>query len=127
MANEKNLIPFTERSKSEVRELNRKGGIASGIARREKRDMAYFARLMLDEVITDKKGNELPTRYAMLKSVLKKVLKDGDVQAFKTITAQAGEQPQSEELTTPVVVVVNTSDKGARAMERLKETDNDAV
>lgn len=123
MANEKNLIPFTERSKSEVRELNRKGGIASGIARREKRDMAYFARLMLDEVITDKKGNELPTRYAMLKSVLKKVLKDGDVQAFKTITAQAGEQPQSEELTTPVVVVVNTSDKGARAMERLKETD----
>ena len=123
MANEKNLIPFTERSKSEVRELNRKGGIASGVARREKRDMAYFARLMLDEVITDKKGNELPTRYAMLKSVLKKVLKDGDVQAFKTITAQAGEQPQSEELTTPVVVVVNTSDKGARAMERLKETD----
>lgn len=123
MANEKNLIPFTERSESEVRELNRKGGIASGIARREKRDMAYFARLMLDEVITDKKGNELPTRYAMLKSVLKKVLKDGDVQAFKTITAQAGEQPQSEELTTPVVVVVNTSDKGAKAMERLKETD----
>ena len=123
MANEKNLIPNSERTPSELREMTRKGGIASGIARREKRDMAYFARLMLDEVITDKKGNELPTRYAMLKSVLKKVLKDGDVQAFKTITAQAGEQPQSEELTTPVVVVVNTSDKGARAMERLKETD----
>ena len=51
------------------------------------------------------------------------MLKDCDVQAFKTITAQAGELPQSEELTTPVVVVVNTSDKGARAMERLKETD----
>jgi hypothetical protein len=116
-----NLKPV--RSENEARELGKKGGIASGIARREKRDMAYFARLMLDEVITDKKGNELPTRYAMLKSVLKKVLKDGDVQAFKTITAQAGEQPQSEDLTTPVVVVVNTSDKGARAMERLKETD----
>ena len=116
-----NLKPV--RSENEARELGKKGGIASGVARREKRDMAYFARLMLDEVITDKKGNELPTRYAMLKSVLKKVLKDGDVQAFKTITAQAGEQPQSEELTTPVVVVVNTSDKGARAMERLKETD----
>lgn len=116
-----NLKPV--RSENEARELGKRGGIASGIARREKRDMAYFARLMLDEVITDKKGNELPTRYAMLKSVLKKVLKDGDVQAFKTITAQAGEQPQSEELTTPVVVVVNTSDKGAKAMERLKETD----
>lgn len=123
MTNEKNLIPQSKRTKEEQREIAKMGGIASGIARREKRDMAYFARLMLDEVITDKKGNELPTRYAMLKSVLKKVLKDGDVQAFKTITAQAGEQPQSEELTTPVVVVVNTSDKGARAMERLKETD----
>lgn len=123
MANEKNLIPQSKRTKEEQRAVAKKGGIASGIARREKRDMAYFARLMLDEVITDKKGNELPTRYVMLKSVLKKVLKDGDVQAFKTITAQAGEQPQSEELTTPVVVVVNTSDKGARAMERLKETD----
>ena len=123
MANEKNLIPQSKRTKEEQRAVAKKGGIASGIARREKRDRAYFARLMLDEVITDKKGNELPTRYAMLKSVLKKVLKDGDVQAFKTITAQAGEQPQSEELTTPVVVVVNTSDKGARAMERLKETD----
>ena len=119
-----NLIPFTsEQSREKAVANGRKGGIASGIAKREKKDMAYFARLMLDEVITDKKGNELPTRYAMLKSVLKKVLKDGDVQAFKTITAQAGEQPQSEELTTPVVVVVNTSDKGARAMERLKETD----
>lgn len=120
---QKDLIPQNKRTKEEQKRIAKMGGIASGIARREKRDMAYFARLMLDEVITDKKGNELPTRYAMLKSVLKKVLKDGDVQAFKTITAQAGEQPQSEELATPVVVVVNTSDKGARAMERLKETD----
>lgn len=120
---QKDLIPQNKRTKEEQKRIAKMGGIASGIARREKRDMAYFARLMLDEVITDKKGNELPTRYAMLKSVLKKVLKDGDVQAFKTITAQAGEQPQSEELTTPVVVVVNTSDKGARAMEKLKETD----
>ena len=120
---QKDLIPQNKRTKEEQKRIAKMGGIASGVARREKRDMAYFARLMLDEVITDKKGNELPTRYAMLKSVLKKVLKDGDVQAFKVITAQAGEQPQSEELTTPVVVVVNTSDKGARAMERLKETD----
>lgn len=36
MANEKNLIPFDQRSESEARELGRKGGIASGEARREK-------------------------------------------------------------------------------------------
>lgn len=35
MANEKNLIPFSERSKSEARENGRKGGIASGKKRRQ--------------------------------------------------------------------------------------------
>ena len=96
MANEQNLIPFTERSESEVRELNRKGGINSGKARREKRDLQYFARMMLDEIITDKKGNEMPTRYAMLKSVLKKVLKDGDVKAYKAIAETADEMPRNK-------------------------------
>lgn len=96
MANEQNLIPFTERSESEVRELNRKGGVNSGKARREKRDLQYFARMMLDEIITDKKGNEMPTRYAMLKSVLKKVLKDGDVKAYKAIAETADEMPRNK-------------------------------
>ena len=37
MANEnKNLIPFNERTESEQREIARQGGIASGKARREK-------------------------------------------------------------------------------------------
>ena len=39
MANEENLIPFNERSVSETRALGRKGGIASGKARREKADL----------------------------------------------------------------------------------------
>lgn len=38
MANENNLIPFSERTPEERRELGRKGGIASGMARRAKRD-----------------------------------------------------------------------------------------
>ena len=39
MANGKNLIPFSERSESEARELGSKGGKKSGEARRKKRDM----------------------------------------------------------------------------------------
>ena len=39
MAKEDNLIPMSERSESEVRELGRKGGIASGETRREKATM----------------------------------------------------------------------------------------
>lgn len=39
MANEKNLIPFTERTESEVRKLNAKGGRKSGETRRRKKAM----------------------------------------------------------------------------------------
>ena len=74
----------------------RNGGIASGEAKRAKKDLQYFAKMMLDEIITDKKGNEMPTRYAMLKSVLKKVLKDGDVKAYKAIAETADEMPRNK-------------------------------
>lgn len=121
MANEQNLIPNSERTPSELREITRLGGIASGEARREKKDMAYFAKVMLDEIIHDKKGAEIPTRYAMLKSVLKKVLKDGDVNAFKTITAQAGEQPK--EANGNIVIVNNFTGVSPDAADALKNID----
>ena len=119
MANEQNLIPFTERSESEVRELNRKGGINSGKARREKRDLQYFARMMLDEIITDKKGNEMPTRYAMLKSVLKKVLKEGDHNALKTLAQLAGELPK--DAGNDVVINVNYNGVTKEAQDALDD------
>ena len=40
-----NLIPFTERSKEEVRELNRRGGIKSGEARRAKKTVRECLKL----------------------------------------------------------------------------------
>ena len=47
MANEKNLVPQTERSPSEAREMGRKGGIASGAARRRKKSMKQKMQLLL--------------------------------------------------------------------------------
>ena len=38
MANEENLVPMTDLTESERREMARKGGIASGKARREKKE-----------------------------------------------------------------------------------------
>ena len=43
VSNEKNLIPFNERTESEQREISQKGGIASGAARRRKRSMRQAA------------------------------------------------------------------------------------
>jgi len=122
MANNNNLTPFTsDQSRDEAVKNGRKGGIASGAAKREKKDMAYFAKVMLDEIIHDKKGVEIPTRYAMLKSVLKKVLKDGDVNAFKTITAQAGEQPK--ETNGNIVIVNNFTGISHEAADALNNID----
>ena len=47
--NNSNLIPNTERSPEELREMGRKGGIASGKARRRKRDVQKLAKLLLDK------------------------------------------------------------------------------
>lgn len=43
--NQGNLIPNYERSPEELREMGRKGGIASGEARRKKRDLQRAVRL----------------------------------------------------------------------------------
>lgn len=51
--NEKNLISNTERSPEELREMGRKGGIASGRARRRKRDLRKLASMLLDKQIAD--------------------------------------------------------------------------
>jgi hypothetical protein len=49
--NDKNLIPNSERTPSERREIARKGGIASGKARREKADMRKLMAMMLEEQV----------------------------------------------------------------------------
>lgn len=124
MANEQNLIPV--QSESEAREKGRQGGIASGKARREKKEMREFAKMVLDELVKDKKtGKQVPTRYAMVKRLVQKVLKDGDSKTFKTLTQVAGEMPTDNNGSNVVVVNIQSSDKGAKAMERLNELENE--
>lgn len=48
IVNEQNLIPFTDRSESEVREMNKKGGVKSGETRRRKRDLSKIARQFME-------------------------------------------------------------------------------
>lgn len=52
---EDNLIPISERSSEEVREMGRKGGIKSGKVRKAKRDMRNMLNDYLSQPITDKK------------------------------------------------------------------------
>ena len=63
VANEKNLIPLDERTKDERREIARKGGIASGAARRRKKSLKEAADLYLSLPVADKRRlNKLKRR-----------------------------------------------------------------
>lgn len=53
MANEKNLIPVTKRTKSEAREISKKGGKASVEARRKKKSMKQAMNLLLSLPVSD--------------------------------------------------------------------------
>ncbi len=55
MANEKNLIPFDERTESEQREIRSSGGKASGAARRRKRALKDAVDLFLSLPVSDKR------------------------------------------------------------------------
>ena len=102
MANEKNLIPQSERTKSEQREIARQGGIASGIARREKKTVQKILDDYLDSKIegsqtleaiaqevglsSDKSIKELITVTCLINT-----LKKGDISDLEKIAKLLGE------------------------------------
>lgn len=81
--NEENLIPQSERTKEEQREIARKGGIASGEARRRKKTLKEELIALLE---TNDNNNKISV--ALLQRAL-----NGDIQAFTTIRDTIGEKP----------------------------------
>lgn len=106
MAKEDNLIPMNERSKNEVRELGRKGGIASGETRREKATMKKTLEMLLDE-----KNNKGKTYRDLATLGLIKGAIDGKAENYKTILALMGEI-EEEQTSTPElkIEIVNNED-----------------
>lgn len=92
MANEQNLIPFSERTKSEARELSRKGGEASGKARREKRDLRKALELLLEKDCMNDKGQIVSGTEAITAKLFEQAMK-GNVKAFETIRSTVGQDP----------------------------------
>ena len=108
MANkgQENLIPMNERSEDEVRELGRKGGIASGEARREKATFKKTLEMLLDEKNSKGKTYRELITLGQIKSAI-----DGKAENFKTILALMGEA-EEQKAETPVVninIVDNTN------------------
>lgn len=107
MANEKNLVPQAERSPSEAREMGRKGGIASGAARRRKKSMKQKMQLLLSLPAADNDQTELATmgvdpddmdNEMVLVKALFLAAAEGDTRAFDRIQDVLGKSVAREEL-----------------------------
>ena len=107
MANEKNLVPQAERSPSEAREMGRKGGIASGAARRRKKSMKQKMQLLLSLPAADNDQTELAAmgvdpddmdNEMVLVKALFLAAAEGDTRAFDRIQDVLGKSVAREEL-----------------------------
>ena len=92
--NEQNLIPMNARSQSEARELGRKGGIASGEARRERAKFRELFEVALEEPYFDViEGKTDMTNAQKIVMALIAKAQNGDVKAFAEIRNSVGEMP----------------------------------
>ena len=119
MSNEKNLIPFNERTESEQREIAQKGGIASGAARRRKRSMRQAADYYLSLPETDRRRvnamragsrawtGDVDNQMSVVMGIAA-AAKQGDARAANVLLKMLGEETVQE-------------DPGADALAKAKE------
>lgn len=105
--NDENLIPLTERTKSEQREIARRGGVKSGEARRQKKDIYQLTKAILNAQLDGKKqaavkqiagdsvvGEDLTVNALMVAGLVKAAL-NGNVRAFQCLMEYA-QKPETQ-------------------------------
>lgn len=108
MANKKNLIPNSERTPSELREMCSKGGKKSGQVRRERKAMREQMEMLLKlppinaqakqkikELGIDEK--EIDNQMLLMVTIFNKAMK-GDIQAVNVVRELIGERIQQAEV-----------------------------
>ena len=105
MAGTDNLIPMSERSKDEVREIGRKGGINSGIARKQKATLRKTLEQLLDTVPKSESNpegktfRELTTEGLMIGAI------NGKAENYKIMAQMLGEMEEEQNTETPSVTI----------------------
>lgn len=105
MANEKNLIPMSKRTKSEQRELTSKAGKASGEARRRKKSMKQAMNTLLNLPVSETnkaklkqlgvEPSEADNQMLVMVSAMQQAL-NGNVRAMEFIASITGNIAMSE-------------------------------
>ena len=111
MANEQNLIPNSERTPSELREMARNGGLASGEARRKRKTLKEELLLMLSE------GD---TQQSVTLALIEKAM-SGDTKAFEIIRDTIGEKPVDK------VMIADVEPSVIAEVEAMVLTDDDTA
>lgn len=140
MANEENLKngqQYQFRSGEQAAEAGRKGGIASGKARREKRSMREAAKMFMDmpikgypELTTKLKAmgikeEDLTFQMAVISSMMAKAMQ-GNTKAAAFLRDTAGENPALE-LRREELEYKKQQDEAARNNEESKSTLADVI
>lgn len=113
---QENLIPMSERSKDEVRQIASKGGVNSGIARRQKATMKETLKQMLEEV-ADIEGNDNKLTYRQLATLgLIKGSIQGKADNYKTILEAIGELTNEVKITPEININVVDNEELEKAM-----------
>ena len=118
MSDDKDVIPFNERTESEQREIAQKGGIASGAARRRKRSMRQAADYYLSLPETDRRRvnamlrdqidpEDVDNQMSVVMGIAEQA-KRGNPQAAAVLLKMLGEEAVQE-------------DPGADALAKAKE------
>lgn len=115
-----NLIPVTERTKEEAREISSRGGKASGKARREKKNLKEIAKMFLDSEVTEQEKEIVIAKFPQLKDepVITNAMvmvntqllkaKGGDNDSFRLLESTSGQKPRDivENIITDDVTVI---------------------
>ena len=88
MSNMENLIPMNKRRKNEARELGKKGGIASGKARKKKRTLKDELQIIMKTINEDGVTYQELISTALVKEALK-----GNTKAYEIIRNTLGQKP----------------------------------
>lgn len=90
------LVKFTKETASEY---GKRGNKVSTAVRRAKRTLAEELRLLLEEALTDSKGQKVTTQKAISVSMIKQAMK-GNTKAYEIIRDTIGQKPVEKVETT---------------------------
>ena len=132
MPNPENIINAnSERTPKERQEIARKGGFASGDARRYKKTMRELLVIASSENITNPETGESKTGDEWMAAAMVHKAMNGDVTAYRTIAEMRGENaPQKIDITSggmptqPITVeVIDRRDQ----VDRNENTDDESI